>query len=139
LNKLWTAEWAVTNRYACFIDLNRLSADDNSSLSKKILDISMTKVEAVIEPDCVADDIGWESVALICIHTGIVSQTELIWQYLDYSQEGAGFFKRSGGVVREGVEMRLWMIDCCRDAYSVRQSLSASAMAVSMSARWLYP
>ncbi|MCS5592939.1 MAG: IS3 family transposase [Porticoccaceae bacterium] len=30
------------------------------------------------------------------------------------------FFKRSGGVVREGIEMRFRMIDRCRDAYSVR-------------------
>jgi hypothetical protein len=41
----------------------------------------MTEVETIVEPDGVADDVGWESVPFISIHAEIVSQTELIWQY----------------------------------------------------------
>ena len=41
----------------------------------------MADVEAIIEPDGVTDDVRRESVTFICIHPGIVSQTELSWQY----------------------------------------------------------
>lgn len=33
----------------------------------------MAEVEFVVEPDCVGDDIGWESVVLIAIHGPSVS------------------------------------------------------------------
>ena len=56
-------------------------ADSDSSLSQEILDISVTEVETIIEPDCVADDIWRKSVTFVCIHAGIVSQKKLIWQY----------------------------------------------------------
>jgi hypothetical protein len=33
----------------------------------------VTQVESVIEPDCIRDDIGRESVSFVCIHGPIVS------------------------------------------------------------------
>ena len=32
----------------------------------------MAEVESVIEPDGVGDDIGWESVTLVCVHPAIL-------------------------------------------------------------------
>jgi hypothetical protein len=43
------------------------------SLGQKIFDISVAQVESVIEPDCVGDDVRWESVALVSIHGPILS------------------------------------------------------------------
>ena len=47
---------------------DRFSADSYATLSKEILDVSVTQVEAIVEPDGVADDIGRESVSFICVH-----------------------------------------------------------------------
>jgi hypothetical protein len=33
----------------------------------------MTEIESVVEPDCVTDDICWESVAFVCIHPQILA------------------------------------------------------------------
>jgi len=33
----------------------------------------MAQVESIVEPDCIADDIGWKPVAFICIHRQILS------------------------------------------------------------------
>jgi hypothetical protein len=52
---------------------NRFAADDNSSFSQQILDVSMTEVEPEIEPDSIANNVRRESVALICIHWPILS------------------------------------------------------------------
>ena len=41
----------------------------NASLSQDIFNIAVTEIESVVEPDGVADDIGWKSVAFICVHT----------------------------------------------------------------------
>jgi hypothetical protein len=35
----------------------------------------MAEIEAVVEPDCVGDDVGWEAVSLISIHSLILSVT----------------------------------------------------------------
>jgi hypothetical protein len=48
-------------------------ADRDSALSEKVFDISVAQIEAIIEPDSVADDIGWKSVAFICIHLPILA------------------------------------------------------------------
>ena len=34
---------------------------------------AVTEVEAIVEPDGVADDVGWESVTLISIHEAILA------------------------------------------------------------------
>jgi len=52
---------------------NRFAADDNSSFSQQIFDITVAEVESVVEPDGVANDIWRESVPLISIHTPILS------------------------------------------------------------------
>jgi hypothetical protein len=31
-------------------------------------DLGVIEIESVVEPNCVADDIWWETVALVCIH-----------------------------------------------------------------------
>ena len=51
------------------------------SFGEKIFNISMTKVELIVKPDCVADDVRRKSVSLVCIHRPIVSQADLTWQY----------------------------------------------------------
>lgn len=52
---------------------DRFAADGDTSLGKKILDISMTKIESVVEPDGVADDFRRESGAFVSIHAPILS------------------------------------------------------------------
>jgi hypothetical protein len=39
----------------CFI------TDSNSTLGEEIFDISIAEIEPVVQPDCVTDDIWWES------------------------------------------------------------------------------
>lgn len=41
---------------------DRLPSDDNAPFSEQIFDIAMAEVEPVVQPDCVGDDIGRESV-----------------------------------------------------------------------------
>jgi len=48
-------------------------ADSDATLSEDIFDISMAETESVVEPDCVIDDIWWESVTLICVHPLILA------------------------------------------------------------------
>ena len=40
---------------------------------EQIFDVPVAQVEAIVEPDCVADDIWWESVAFRCVHLRILS------------------------------------------------------------------
>jgi hypothetical protein len=48
-------------------------ANGDASFSEQILDISVTQVEAIVEPDGVTDDVRRESVPFICIHWPILS------------------------------------------------------------------
>ncbi len=45
-------------------------ADGDASLGQEIFNITMAEVETIIEPDGITDDVGWESVTLVCIHQG---------------------------------------------------------------------
>ena len=54
-------------------EANCFSGYSDASLGEKIFDITMAEVESVVGPDCVADDIWRESVALISIHASILS------------------------------------------------------------------
>jgi hypothetical protein len=56
-------------------------ADSYTALSKQIFDIAVAEVESVIQPDSVADDIGWESVSFVGIHPEIIHFRELSCQY----------------------------------------------------------
>ena len=38
---------------------NRFAADDNSSFSQQIFDVSMTEIEPEIEPDSIANNVRW--------------------------------------------------------------------------------
>lgn len=49
-------------------ETDRFVTNGNTAFSESILDISMTEIETIVEPDCVADDDRWESVALVDIH-----------------------------------------------------------------------
>ena len=63
-------------------EADRFSADSDAAFSQKIFDISVAQIESIVEPDCVTDDIGRESMALICAHGLILAQiSDLIWQY----------------------------------------------------------
>ena len=47
---------------------NRFAAYSDNSFSEQVFDVSMAEIETVVEPDGVADDIWWESVAFINSH-----------------------------------------------------------------------
>jgi len=51
---------------------DRFVANEHASLSEQIFNISMAKVESVVETDGMADNIGRESVAFIGIHSPIL-------------------------------------------------------------------
>ena len=53
-------------------EANRFSNDDCASLWQEIFNIAVTEIEPEVEPDCIADDVGWEPMALICIHSPIL-------------------------------------------------------------------
>ncbi|MFT4873377.1 hypothetical protein [Congregibacter sp.] len=50
-----------------------LAADNDASLGLQVFNVSMAKVETIVEPDGVGNDVWWESVALVCIHRRIIS------------------------------------------------------------------
>jgi hypothetical protein len=58
-----------------------LIADCNATLSQEIFDIAVAEVEAIVQPDCIADDIGRESVTFVSIHPEIIHFRELSCQY----------------------------------------------------------
>jgi hypothetical protein len=47
---------------------NASTADSDTSFSEEVFDIPMAQIESVVEPDCVVDDVGRESVPLVSIH-----------------------------------------------------------------------
>ena len=44
------------------------SADSDAPFSQQVLNIAMTQIEAIIEPDGVLNNVRWESVSLISVH-----------------------------------------------------------------------
>ena len=52
---------------------DRFSADSDASLSKEIFDITVAEIEAIVEPDGIADDIGGEPVSFIGVHGPILA------------------------------------------------------------------
>ena len=55
--------------------------DCDASLSKQIFDITVAEVASAVKPDCIADDLRWEPVTLVDIHSGIIHFRELSCQY----------------------------------------------------------
>ena len=49
-----------------------LAADGYTAFSEQVFNITMAKIEPVIEQNCVRNDVRWESVAFVCIHRLIV-------------------------------------------------------------------
>jgi len=45
--------------------------EGDAAFSQKVFNIAVTPIKAIVQPDCVADDIWWESVTLIVIHSPI--------------------------------------------------------------------
>jgi len=62
-------------------EASRFTADGDASLDQNIVDITVTQVESIVEPDGVGDDVWGEAVSFIGVHPEIVSQGQLIWQY----------------------------------------------------------
>ena len=56
------------------------AADGNASLGQKVFDISVAQIESIVEPDCIADDVRWKSVAFVGIHHQIIEHGDLICQ-----------------------------------------------------------
>ena len=44
---------------------NHLVGDRHASLREEIFSIAEAEVESIVEPDGVADDVGWESISVI--------------------------------------------------------------------------
>jgi hypothetical protein len=53
----------------------------DATLSKKVFNISMAQVESVIQPNCIADDIGREPVTFVGTHHRIIDYGQLSCQY----------------------------------------------------------
>ena len=47
--------------------------NDDAPFSREVLDIAVTEIETIVEPDSVGNDIGRESVAFVRIHHQIIS------------------------------------------------------------------
>ena len=47
-----------------------LVGDDDPAFGEEIFDVSEAEAEAVVQPDCVADDLGWESVSAVARRIG---------------------------------------------------------------------
>ena len=56
--------------------------DNDATLSQEIFDIAVAPVESVVPPDCIADDIGRESVTFVGIHHQIIHIRELCCPHL---------------------------------------------------------
>jgi hypothetical protein len=50
-----------------------LIADSDASLGEEVFNISVTEIESIVEPNCVADDVRRESMTLVYIHPPILS------------------------------------------------------------------
>jgi len=48
------------------------SRHSDAPLRQEIFNIAAAKIESIVKPDGVADDIGWESVAFVCIYLPIL-------------------------------------------------------------------
>jgi hypothetical protein len=56
-------------------------AYSDAPLGEQILNISVTEIESVVEPNGVADDFGRESVAFVSVHPQIIDHWPLTCQY----------------------------------------------------------
>ena len=54
-------------------ETDRLSADGDASLGQKVFNVAVAKIESIVEPDGITDDVAWKSVSLISIHLPILA------------------------------------------------------------------
>ena len=52
---------------------DRFTADSYTSLRQDIFDISIAEIEAIVEPDGIADDVWGEPEAFVCVHGKILA------------------------------------------------------------------
>lgn len=52
---------------------DRFTADYDASLREQVFNITMAEIEAIVEPDGVGNDVGWESVTPINVHAPILA------------------------------------------------------------------
>ncbi len=57
-------------------EADRFSADSDASFSQEVFNVPVAQIEAVVEPDCVADDVWWKSMAFVGIHVPILAISE---------------------------------------------------------------
>lgn len=50
-------------------EADRLEADRDALFGQQVFNLSVAHIESAIQPNCIADDVGWETVALVVIHT----------------------------------------------------------------------
>jgi hypothetical protein len=63
-------------------EANAFPADSDASFGEKVFDISVAQIEAIVEPDSVADDIWRESVTFVGVHPPILADiSNLTCQY----------------------------------------------------------
>ena len=60
---------------------NRLVADGDTPLGQQIFDIPMAQIESMIQPDRIADDVGWKTVTLVQIHATSIGYDQLTCHY----------------------------------------------------------
>jgi hypothetical protein len=49
------------------------AADRNTMLGENIINIAMAAIEAIVEPDCVRNDVWWKAMAFVCFHRPILT------------------------------------------------------------------
>ena len=54
-------------------EADRFAADGDASLGQKIFNIPVTEIESEVEPDSITDDVGWETVTPISLHSPILA------------------------------------------------------------------
>ena len=59
------------------------TADSDASLRKEVFDVTMARVEAIVEPDCVGDNVWGEAVTFFrCSLADSTNFGDLTWRYL---------------------------------------------------------
>jgi hypothetical protein len=61
----------IIGRFSTKLDTPKtdsLVTDGDAPLGQEIFNISVTWIEAIIEPNGITDDIWWKSVTFVCIH-----------------------------------------------------------------------
>ena len=50
-----------------------LASDSETTFCKEILDVAVTEIETIVEPDGVTDDVRWEAVAFVSVNSPILA------------------------------------------------------------------